>query len=79
MVGLNEVAAAKLTVWVCSLVSRLHMVAPSEPWQSQSIRLPLPVCHRHSGLRKADACDWPVCTENLIRVDAVMESPKLAE
>src|ERR1700726_3658033 len=22
---------------------------------------------------------WPVCTENLIRVDAVMESPKLAE
>jgi hypothetical protein len=24
-------------------------------------------------------CMWPVCTENLIRVDDVMESPKLAE
>ena len=22
---------------------------------------------------------WPVCTENLIRVDEVMESPRLAE
>ena len=26
-----------------------------------------------------DRSDQPVCTENLIRVDDVMESPKLAE
>jgi len=25
------------------------------------------------------AVAWPVCTENLIRVDGVAESPKLAE
>src|ERR1700720_1700085 len=43
------------------------------------------VCESHSAccaLKKshADPCfQPPVCTENLIRVDAVMESPKLAE
>jgi hypothetical protein len=51
MVGLKEAAAAKLTAGVCSLVPRLPTVAPSEPWQSQWIRLPLSTCHRHAGLR----------------------------
>jgi hypothetical protein len=30
-------------------------------------------------VRRRDAEEWAVCTENLIRVDDVMESPKLAE
>src|SRR5258705_8057803 len=34
--------------------------SPSEPRQSQWIRLPLSTCHRHAGLRKADAGEWPL-------------------
>jgi ribulose-5-phosphate 4-epimerase/fuculose-1-phosphate aldolase len=31
-----------------------------EPRQSQRIRPPLSTCYRHAGLRKADACEWPL-------------------
>src|ERR1700754_3228153 len=59
MVDLKE-AAAPSSAGVRSLAARLPMVALSEPWPSQWIRLPPSTCHRHPGLRKADACEWPL-------------------
>ena len=35
--------------------------------------------HEDEMFWEAEAEVWAVCTENLIRVDDVMESPKLAE
>src|SRR5260370_32265614 len=44
---------------------------------SRKVQLMDGICAEAVGLLKDKMC--PVCTENLMRVDAVMESPKLAE
>src|SRR5688572_12770652 len=56
---LKEAAAVKLTAGVFARAAPAT-VALSEPWQSRWIRLPLSTCHQHPGLRKADACEWPL-------------------
>jgi hypothetical protein len=61
------------TVWLRGLIEAMDEIASSTAKPSAADRKAL------ANRLKLPAMLPPVCTENLIRVDDVMESPKLAE
>ena len=74
-------AALETEIWMLrQQINVLRRTAPKKQTFSSIDRLIFVCLYRLlPGVRDALAIVKPVCTENLIRVDEAMESPKLAE